>query len=116
MRESREALAVVDGGCVCDVAGAIDAAGGTADPLRVSLETMVEMSERDPAQARQALWRLQADWPALQRLEEQIGGEPVRAALRVGAAIHIARAELASPTPHLRERLPELIELLSGPA
>jgi hypothetical protein len=90
------------------------AASATADPLRTSLEAMVELSEEDAEAARQALWRLQADWPTLEQLERQIGGDPVRAALRVGAAIQLARAELASPTPHLRERMPELMDLLGA--
>jgi hypothetical protein len=115
LRESRETLVVVKSEPACDgFAGVLDAAGTTADPLRTSLEAIVELSEADPQRARQALWRLQADWQALERLEEQIGGEPAQAALRVGAAIHVARAELASPAPRLRDRLPELLELLGA--
>lgn len=115
MRESRETLAVVEGACPCGgVAGAMEAASATADPLRTGLEAMVELSEEDAEAARQALWRLQADWPTLERLEHQIGGDPVQAALRVGAAIQLARAELGSPAPHLRGRLPELLELLGA--
>ena len=93
MQESREAPATVAAEC--------------------TLESLVELSETDPGAARQALWRLQADWPALERLEREVGGEPEQAAMRVGAAIHLARAELASPAPHLRQRLPELRQLLS---
>jgi hypothetical protein len=81
---------------------------------REALEELVELSEADPEKARQALWRLQGDWPQLERLERQVGGEPEQAALRVGAAIHMARAELALPAPRLRQRLPELMELLEG--
>ena len=44
--------------------------------------------------AREALWRLQADWKTRKLLEPHIGGEPTQAALRLGAAIQIARAEL----------------------
>jgi hypothetical protein len=38
----------------------------------------------------------------------------MRATMRIGAAIHVARAELSSPTPQLRRRLPELLEWLGG--
>lgn len=115
MGESRETLAVVEGACPRGgAAGVMAAANATADPMRSSLEAMVELSEEDAEAARQALWRLQADWPALEQLERQIGGDPVQAALRVGAAIQLARAELASPAPHLRGRLPELLELLGA--
>ncbi len=79
---------------------------------REALEELVVMSEADPEAARQALWRLQGDWPKLEQLERQVGGEPEQAALRVGAAIQMARAELSSPAPQLRERLPELMALL----
>jgi hypothetical protein len=81
---------------------------------REALEELVELSEADPDAARQALWRLQGDWPKLEQLERQLGGEPEQAALRVGAAIQMARAELASPAPHLRQRLPQLLQLLDG--
>lgn len=115
MRESREALAVVEGGCTSsDLIAAVDAAEGTPEPLRTNLEAIVELSEEDAAAARQALWRLQADWPTLERLERQVGGGPEQAAFRVGAAIHLARAELSSPDPHLRQRLPELLEMLGA--
>lgn len=81
---------------------------------REALWELVELSETDPEAARQALWRLQGDWPQLERLERQVGGEPEQAALRVGAAIQMARAELTSPAPRLRQRLPELMQLLDG--
>jgi hypothetical protein len=42
-------------------------------------------------------------------MEERLGGEPTRAALQIGAAIHFARAELSSPRPQLQQRLPELL-------
>ena len=115
MRESRETLAVVEGGCTTgNPIAAADAAEGASEPLRPYLEAIVELSEKDAEAARQALWRLQADWPTLERLERQVGGGPDQAALRVGAAIHLARAELSSPDPRLRERLPELLHLLGA--
>ena len=48
----------------------------------------------------------------LKRLERGLGGDPTRAALRIGATIHLARAELSSPAPQLRRRLPEMMEWL----
>ena len=96
-----------------------DSTGSWADPeagigLSHKRLAIVELSEEDAGAARQALWRLQADWPTLERLERQVGGQPEQAALRVGAAIHLARAELSSPDPHLRQRLPELLDLLKA--
>ena len=76
------------------------------------MEAVIAMAEEDPEGVRAALWRLQTDWTMLNRLEEHVGGEPTRAALGVGAAIHLARAELASPAPQLRRRFPELMQLL----
>lgn len=113
MGESRETLAIVEGDCPPGGAAAVlEAANGCDDPLRRSLEAMVELSEADATAARRMLWRLQADWPTLAQLERQVGGDPVQAALRVGAAIQLARAELSSSAPDLRGRLPELLELL----
>ena len=115
MGESRETLAVVEGACPRGGAARVmEAANATADPLRAGQEAIVALSEEDAEAARQALWHLQADWPTLERLERQIGGDPVQAALRVGAAIQLARAELASPAPRLRDRLPELMDLLGA--
>jgi hypothetical protein len=70
------------------------------------------MAEVDPEGARMALWRLQTDWETLAIMEERLGGEPTQAALRIGAAIQLARAELASPAPQLRRLLPEMLEWL----
>jgi hypothetical protein len=87
-------------------------------PVRASVEAGIEMAETDPQAAREALWRLQADWVALERLEERLGArvgtEPTRAVMRIGAVIHLVRAELSSPAPQLRRRLPELVEWLGG--
>jgi hypothetical protein len=113
MRESREALLIVPDTCYPDaVARIFRAADHASEPVRAGAEAMVAMAELNPKAARAALWRLQTDWPTLKRLEEQLGGEPTQAALRIGAAIHLARAELASPAPQLRRRLPELLEWL----
>jgi nitrogenase molybdenum-iron protein alpha/beta subunit len=96
------------------VSRALEVAERSREPVKAGVEAIVAMAEVDPEGVRAALWRLQADWGTLERLEEQLGGEPVQTALRIGAAIHLARAELASPAPQLRQRLPELMEWLSG--
>jgi hypothetical protein len=114
VRESREALLIVlPDACYPDaVARILEAADHANEPVRAGAEAMIAMAELNPEGARAALWRLQTDWPTLKRLEEHVGGEPTQAALRIGAAIHLARAELASPAPQLRQRLPELLEWL----
>jgi len=113
VRESRETLLIVPDRCYPNaVARALEAAEHSPEPVQAGVEAVIDMAELDPEGARAALWRLQADWRTLKRLEEHVGGEPTMAALRVGAAIHLARAELASPTPQLRRRLPELMEWL----
>lgn len=117
MAESRETLLVVSDPSYPDaMARALAAADHSSEPVKAGVEAMIEMSEEDPEAARAALWRLQTDWRTLKRLEEHVGGDSTVATLRIGAAIHLARAELASPTPHLRRRLPELMEWLSRPS
>jgi hypothetical protein len=111
--ESREALLVVADPCYPDaVARVLAVAGGSPEPVLAMGEVAVAMAERDPEGARIALWRLQTDWKTLKRLERYVGGEPTQAALRIGAAIQLARAEMASPAPQLRRRLPELMRWL----
>jgi hypothetical protein len=113
VNESREALLIVPDVCYPDaVARAFEAADHSSEPVLAGVEAVVAMAELNPEGARAALWRLQTDWKTLKRLEEHVGGEPTQAALRIGAAIHLARAELASPAPQLRRRLPELMEWL----
>lgn len=89
-----------------------DAADRAPDQLRAGVEAICAIAEANPAEAREGLWRLQGDWKAQQLLEPHIGGGPDQAALRLGAAIQAARAELASPQPQLRRRLPELMRWL----
>ena len=116
MQESREALLVVQDRCYPSaVERAFAAADESAEPLRAGIEAMIAMAEVDPRGARAALWRLQADWKTLERLQDRVGGDPTQAALRIGATIHVARAELASPRPRLRHRLPELLQWLGLP-
>jgi hypothetical protein len=113
VRESREALLVAQDSCYPNaLAKVFDAATGSSEPVRAWVEAFVALSEPDPQGARAALWRLQTDWKTLKRLENGLGGDPTQAALRIGATIHFARAELASPTPQLRRRLPELMQWL----
>ena len=116
MAEGRETLLIVPDQCYPDaVARALEAADRSPEPVRAGIEAVIEMAERDPEGARAALWQLQTDWRTLRRLEEHVGGDATLATLRIGAAIHLARAELASPTPQLRQRLPELMEWLGNP-
>jgi hypothetical protein len=89
-----------------------EAADHAPEQLRAGVEAIVAIAEMNPQGAREGLWRLQADWKTRKLLEPHIGGGPDLAALRLGAAIQIARAELASPAPQLRRRLPELMEWL----
>ena len=114
MEESRESLLVVSSpDRPSALAQVFEAAASSAQPVQAYVETFVAMSESDPKGAYAALWRLQADWTTLKQLEEGLG-DPTQAALRIGAAIQLARAELASPAPQLRRRLPELMEWLDG--
>lgn len=113
MEKSREALLFAPDLCYPDaVARALEAADRAPEPLRAGVEAIVDMAELNPEGTRAALWRLQTDWTMLNLLEERVGGAPTQTALRIGAAIQLARAELASPAPQLRQRLPELMEWL----
>lgn len=111
MGESRETLLIVSDPCYPNaVARATAAADQSNEPVRAAIEAAVAMAEVDPEGARAALWKLQTDWETLSVMEERLGGEPTQAALRIGGAIQLARAELASPAPQLRRLLPELME------
>lgn len=113
MRESRERLLTVPGDRYADAfAEVCEAVDRAPEPLRAGVEAIVAIAELNPQGAREDLWRLQTDWETLKLLEPHVGGGPTQAALRLGAAIQLARAELASPAPQLRRRLPELMEWL----
>lgn len=113
MGESREALLIVSDSCYPDaIARVLEAAAGSPEPVQACVEALVRMAEPDPEAARAALWRLQTDWKTLGRLERGLGGDPTQAVLRIGATIQLARAELSSPAPQLRRRLPEMMEWL----
>jgi hypothetical protein len=113
VEKSREVLLIVSDRCYPDaLARVFDRAGRSDEPVRTCVESLVRMAELNPKGARAALWRLQRDWKTLKRLERGLGGDPTQAALRIGATIHLARAELGSPEPQLRRRLPEMMEWL----
>ncbi len=113
MGEGGERLLIVpDDRYAAAVAEIHEATDEAPEPLRAGVEAIVAIAEANPEGARAGLWRLQADWKTLKLLEPHVGGGPTQAALRLGAAIHLARAELASPAPQLRRRLPELMEWL----
>jgi hypothetical protein len=106
-------MEAVAGGCYVEsVSRALGAADESTDPVLGGIEAAIEMAEDDPEAARAVLWRLQGDWEMLERMDERLDCEPTLAALRIGAAIQFARAELSSPAPQLRRRLPELMEWL----
>jgi hypothetical protein len=84
------------------------------DRVRVGLEALIEIAETDPAAARSALHELRADHLRLSRLEAWLGGDPDRTTFGLGAAIQLADAELASPTPALADHMPELLRWLEG--
>ena len=116
MSKGRERLLIVaDDRYAEGWAEVYDAADTAPDQLQAGVEAIVEIAEEDPEGAREGLWRLQADWKTRKLLERYIGGDPDLAALRLGAAIQIARTELISPTPQLRRRLPELMRWLGRP-
>jgi len=102
-------VVAVDGCYTNAVTRAFEAADESTEPVLGGVEAAIAMAEADPEGARAVLWRLQGDWETLERMAEEVGGEPTQAALRVGAAIQLARAELASPAPQLRRLLPELM-------
>lgn len=103
----------VAGSCYADsVSRAFEVADESVEPVQGGIEAAIAMAEMDPEGARAVLWRLQGDWETLDRMDEQVGGEPTLATLRVGAAIQFARAELSSPEPQLHCLLPKLLDLL----
>lgn len=118
MGEGREMLLVSADRCYVDsVEQAIEVHDASdEDPIRDGIAAAVEMAATDPEAARMILWRLQGDWQTLERLQERLGGEPTRAALRVGGAIQLARSELASPSPQLDRILPDILTWLKTSA
>lgn len=117
MTESREPAAVLDS--PLDerlVERVLEAAaeGSRGERIRDGLEAVVDSAEIDPEGTREALWALRRDRATQERLEGCLSGSAERATLALGAAIQLARSELASPTPDLRGRVPELLRWLEG--
>jgi hypothetical protein len=116
MRKTRERLLIVpDDRYEEGWTEVYEAAETAPDQLQAGVEAIVELAEENPQSAREGLWRLLADWKTRKLLEPYIGGDPDWAALRLGAAIQLARAELASSNPRLRRRLPEIMRWLGRP-
>jgi hypothetical protein len=84
------------------------------DRVREAVETIIDVAELDPAGTREALWSLRANRDAVERLEASLGMSPARATLALGATIELARTELGTPKPNLRDRMPELLGWLEG--
>ncbi len=116
MGKSRGALRIVPDRCYeSSMRQAWAAADASAAPFLAGVKAAIEMAEADPKGAREVLWRLQGDWPMLESLERTLGGRPTEAILRLGAAIHAARAELSSADPQPNRCLDELLGWLYGP-
>lgn len=102
----------LDGGLIERAIAAAEEEPFSADRIRAGLEAVVACTEADPGAARAALWELRSDHATLARLEACLGEDHERSTLALGAAIQLAAAELASPSPDLRRRLPELARWL----
>ena len=113
MVKGRERLALVPDNRYANAYADVYAhAERSRDSLQAGVEAIVAIAELNPRDAREGLWKLQGDWQAWELLERHVSGGPNQVALRLGAAIQVARSELASPNPQLRQRLPELLEWL----
>jgi hypothetical protein len=82
--------------------------------VKAGLEAVINVAETDPAAARLALHEFRADHARQSQLEEWLGGDSARTTFGLGAAIQLADAELASPTPDLQSIVPELLRWLEG--
>lgn len=117
MTEGRELAAVLDGQLDDRLINqAVEAATDppAADEVREAIMRIVDMSEHDPGEAREALWALRGNAGALEGLEHGLSLSPSKATLALGGAIQLASTELASPEPDLRGRIPELMRWLEG--
>jgi hypothetical protein len=115
--EGRELAAVLDGGLDDRIVGeVVDAAteAPAGDAVQEAVMRVVEIAEQDPTATREALWALRGDAGALEGLENGLPLAPPKATLALGSAIQLASAELASPQPDLRARMPELMRWLEG--
>lgn len=117
MREGTRTVLLVEGQLDEEIVKRATAAAEGASPglrVRAGLEVLIETAETDPAAARSALLALRTDHLRMGRLEAWLGGDPDRVTFGLGAAMQIADTELASGTPDLAARLPELVHWLEG--
>jgi len=117
MREGTRTALLVEGQLDEGIVKRAIAATEEASPghrVRAGLEALIAVAETDPAAARSALHELRTDHARLSQLEAWLGGDPDRATFGLGAAIQLADAELASPSPDLQSLLPELSRWLEG--
>jgi hypothetical protein len=117
VREGTKTARQVEGHLEEGIVKRVIAAAKQASPgdrVRTGLEAVIDFAETDPTTARAALSALRGDHAGLARLEKCLQGSAERATLALGAAIQVALTELASPTPNLRGRLPELERWLEG--
>ena len=84
------------------------------DRVREAVKAIIDAAEMDPGGVSEALWSLRANREAVERLEGGLRMSPARATLALGAAVQLARSELASAQPDLRSRMPELLHWLEG--
>ena len=117
MRQGRGSTVVAEGHLdERRVERALELAGNAPPEERVreAVKTIVEAAELDPEGVSEALWSLRANREAVDRLEASLGMSPERATLALGAAVQLARSELAAAQPDLRGRVPELLQWLEG--
>lgn len=117
MREDRGVALLIDGRLDEQIVErAFEAAteGTYRERIRNALEAAIDAAEADPDRAGEALWTLRNDEATVERLVECMDCSPERATLALGAAFQIAHAELASPEPDLRGRVPELLHWLEA--
>jgi hypothetical protein len=117
MAEVRGTTAVVEGRLDERlVERAIEAAGDAQpeDRIREAVEAVIDVAELDPEGTSEALWALRANREAVERLEASLDMSPERSTLALGAAVQLARSELAGAEPDLRSRMPELLKWLEG--
>ena len=117
MTEDRGVTLVVDGRLderLVERAFEAAAEGPYEQRVRHALEAAIDAVEADPDRACEALWTLRDDDSTIERLVHCMDCSTERATLALGAAFQIAHAELASPNPNLRSRIPELLRWLEG--
>jgi len=117
MSDGREVAAVLDGRLDERLVGRVLEAAADAAPgeqVHDAVARVVEIAEVDPEGTREALWALRGDADALEGLEKGLNLNPTRATMALGGAIQLASTELASASPDLGSRMPELMRWLEG--